>query len=54
MSELKSYTSHNFSAVNQQIQQIAKREKARTFAYRLKSIGTIFMYAAIVALLLPY
>lgn len=51
MSELKGYTSHNFSAVNQQIQQIAKREKARTFAYRLKSIGTIFMYAAIVALI---
>lgn len=52
MSELKSYTSHNFSAVNQQIAQIAKRERARTFALRLKSVGTIFMYAAIVALII--
>jgi hypothetical protein len=52
MSDLKGYTSHNFSAVNQQIQQVAKREKARTFAYRLKSVGAIFMYAAIIALII--
>ena len=43
MSELKSYTSHNFSAVNQQITQIAKRKRARTFAIRLKSKGMHFM-----------
>ena len=31
------YTTHNFSAVDKQILEIAKREKARTFAYQLKS-----------------
>ena len=52
MTEPTSFKSHNFDAVNEQIQQIAKRERARTFAYRLKSFQTIFMYAAAVALII--
>jgi hypothetical protein len=52
MTEPTSFKSHNFDAVNQQIREIAKREKARTFAYRLKSFKTIFMYAAAVALII--
>ena len=50
MSDIKSFTTHNFDAVNDQIQQISKRERARTFAYRLQSLRTIFLYAAGVAL----
>lgn len=49
MSKLDSYTSHNFSAVNEQIKQISKRERARTFSYWLLSLRTIFIYAAAVA-----
>jgi hypothetical protein len=52
MTEPTSFKSHNFDAVNEQIREIAKREKARTFAYRLKSFQTIFMYAAAVALII--
>jgi len=52
MTEPTSFKSHNFDAVNEQIREIAKREKARTFAYRLKSFKTIFMYAAAVALII--
>jgi len=51
MTDIKSYTSHNFTAVNEQIKQIAKREKARTFSYWLLSLKTIFLYAAILALI---
>ena len=51
MSKLDSYTSHNFSAVNEQIKQISKRERARTFSYWLLSLRTIFIYAAAVALI---
>ena len=51
MSDIKSFTTHNFDAVNDQIQQISKRERARTFAYRLQSLRTIFLYAAGVALI---
>ena len=51
MSDLKSYTTHNFDAVNDQIQQISKRERARTFAYRLQSLRTILLYAAGAALI---
>ena len=52
MTEPTSFKSHNFDAVNEQIKQIAKRERARTFAYRLKSFQTIFMYAAAAALII--
>lgn len=52
MSDIKSYTTHNFSAVNDQIHQISKREKARTFAYRLQSLRTMIFYAAGVALII--
>ena len=52
MTEPTSFKSHNFDAVNEQIQQIAKRERARTFAYRLKSFQTIFIYAAAAALII--
>lgn len=52
MSKLDSYTSHNFSAVNEQIKQISKRERARTFSYWLLSLRTIFIYAAAVALII--
>jgi len=51
MSDIKSYTSHNFSAVNEQIRQISKREKARTFSYWLLSLKTLFLYIAAVALI---
>ena len=54
MTEPTSFKSHNFNAVNEQILQIAKREKARTFAYRLKSFQTIFMYAAVAALIIAF
>jgi len=52
MSDLKSYTSHNFDAVNDQIKQISRREKARTFAYWIESFRTIFLYAALVAFII--
>ena len=52
MSDIKSYTSHNFSAVNEQIRQISKRERARTFSYWLLSLRTIFIYAAVVTLII--
>ncbi len=51
MSDIKSYTTHNFDAVNDQIQQISKRERARTFAYRVQSLRTILLYVAGVALI---
>ena len=51
MTDIKSYTSHNFTAVNEQIRQISKREKARTFSYWLLSLKTIFLYAAAIALI---
>ena len=54
MTEPTSFKSHNFDAVNQQILQIAKREKARIFAYRLKSFQTIFLYVAIAALIIAF
>ena len=38
------YVAHNFSAVDAQILEIAKREKARTFAYQLESVRLIFLY----------
>ena len=49
MSKLRSYTSHNFSAVNDHLDQISKREKAKTFSYWLKSFETLFMYIVITA-----
>ena len=52
MSEPDSYTSHNFSAVNEQIREIAAREKARTTAYRLESYRTAFMYAGATVLII--
>lgn len=52
MSDIKSYTSHNFNAVNEQIRQISKRERARTFSYWLLSLRTIFLYAAAAALII--
>jgi hypothetical protein len=54
MSEIESYTSHNFDAVNEQIDEISKREKARTFAYRLKSFKTLIIYATIIALIVAF
>lgn len=51
MSEPDSYTSHNFDAVNDQIREIAAREKARTTAYRLDSYRTAFMYAGAAVLI---
>lgn len=54
MSKTDSYISHNFDAVNNQIKQIAKRERARSFAYWLQSLRTIFIYAAAVALIVAF
>lgn len=54
MSKNDSYVSHNFDAVNNQIRQIANRERARSFAYWLKSLQTIFLYMAIVALIVAF
>tara|TARA_Y100000768_G_scaffold167153_1_gene125170 strand:- start:2546 stop:3235 length:690 start_codon:yes stop_codon:yes gene_type:complete len=51
MTDIKSYTSHNFSAVNEQIKQISKRERARTFSYWMLSLRTMFLYAAVIALI---
>lgn len=45
------YTTHNFSAVDKQILEIAKREKARTFAYQLKSIRLVFLYGLAIFLM---
>jgi hypothetical protein len=45
------YTTHNFSAVDKQILEIAKREKARTFAYQLKSIRMVFLYGLAIFLM---
>ena len=44
MSKLRSYTSHNFSAVNDHLDQISKREKAKTFSYWLKKIRVKIYY----------
>tara|TARA_S200000501_G_scaffold356341_1_gene378939 strand:- start:47 stop:736 length:690 start_codon:yes stop_codon:yes gene_type:complete len=52
MSDIKSYTSHNFSAVNEQIKQISKRERARTFSIWLLSLRTIFIYLAVTSLII--
>ena len=52
MSEPDSYTSHNFDAVNEQIREIAARERARTNAYRLESYKTGFIYAGAMILIL--
>ena len=52
MSEPDSYTSHNFDAVNEQIKEIAARERARTNAYRLESYRTAFIYAGAAALII--
>ena len=52
MSDIKSYTSHNFSAVNEQIKQISKRERARTFSIWLLSLRTIFIYLAVTTLII--
>ena len=52
MSEIKSYTSHNFNAVNEQIKQISNREKARTTAYWLQSLRSVFLYALVVTLII--
>ena len=52
MSEIKSYKSHNFNAVNEQIKQISNREKARTTAYWLQSLRSVFLYALVVTLII--
>ena len=52
MSEPDSYTSHNFDAVNEQIKEIAARERARTKALRLESYRTGFIYAGAAALII--
>lgn len=52
MSDIKSYTTHNFSAVNEQIKQISKRERARTFSIWLFSLRTIFIYLAVTSLII--
>ena len=46
------YVAHNFAAVDNQIHEIAKRERARTLAYRLESAKLILLYVAIGALVL--
>ncbi|MAZ24495.1 MAG: hypothetical protein CMK41_01800 [Porticoccaceae bacterium] len=45
------YSTHNFSAVDNQILEIAKREKARTFAYRVESAKMIMLYLGVGALI---
>jgi|TARA_B110000008_G_C16859774_1_gene520216 hypothetical protein len=45
------YVTHDFSAVDNQILEIAKREKARTFAFQLESIRLIFLYSLAAALM---
>ena len=44
------YSTHNFSAVDNQILEIAKRERARTFAYRLESAKMIMLYVGVGAI----
>lgn len=45
------YTVHNYSAVDQQIEQIAKREKARTFAFWMQSGLYLCGYVALAVVL---
>jgi hypothetical protein len=45
------YSTHNFSAVDDQIAQIAKRERARTLAFRLESAKYLVGYVALAAVL---
>jgi len=47
MSETPEYTTHNYDAVNNQIQEIANREKAKTTHHKLRSKRLFFIYAAI-------
>ena len=44
---LSEYTVNDFSAVDDQISEIAKRERARTFAYRLESARYLVGYTAL-------
>ena len=50
MSDPLEYTSHNFDAVNNQIQEIADREKSRSFAYKLQSYKWLGLYGLGIAL----
>lgn len=54
MSEENSYTTYNFEAVNNQIREIARRERARSFAYWLQSLKTLLIYIAIVSLIVAF
>tara|TARA_B100000768_G_C11248959_1_gene363159 strand:+ start:679 stop:1371 length:693 start_codon:yes stop_codon:yes gene_type:complete len=48
------YSTHNFSAVDDQIVQVAKRERARTFAFRLESAKYLVGYIALAAVLTAF
>ena len=48
------YSTHNFSAVDDQIAQIAKRERARTLAFRLESAKYLVGYVALAAVLTAF
>ncbi len=50
MNDPEEYTSHNFDAVNNQIQEIADREKSRSLAYRLQSYKWLGLYGFGIAL----
>ena len=50
MSDPLEYTSHNFDAVNNQIQEIADRERSRSFAYRLQSYKWLALYGLAITL----
>jgi len=51
---LPEYTVNDFSAVDDQISQIAKRERARTFAYRLESARYLVGYIALAIFLVGF
>lgn len=48
------YSTHNFSAVDDQIAQIAKRERARTLAFRLESAKYLAGYISLAVLLIAF
>lgn len=46
------YTVHNYTAIDRQINQIARRERARTFAFWLQSLMLMFGYGALTVFLI--
>ena len=54
ISDEQYYTSSNFSAVDKQIYEMARRERARSFAYWLLSLKTLFIYLVVICLVIAF